>query len=59
MTGVACVCMGISLGLVVFSVVYHQLPALDVLTEYRPKIPLRVYTADGELIGQFGEERRD
>ena len=59
MTGVACVCMGISLGLVVFSVVYHQLPALDVLTDYRPKIPLRVYTADGELIGEFGEERRD
>ncbi|MBR5459192.1 MAG: transglycosylase domain-containing protein, partial [Burkholderiaceae bacterium] len=58
-TGVACVCMGVSLGLVIFSVVYHQLPALDVLTDYRPKIPLRVYTADGDLIGEFGEERRD
>lgn len=58
-TGAACACMGISLGLVVFSVVYHQLPELDVLTDYRPKIPLRIYTADGDLIGEFGEERRD
>jgi len=29
------------------------------LTDYRPKIPLRVYTADGYLIGEFGEERRN
>ena len=37
---------------------YPRLPAVDVLTDYRPKIPLRVYTADGFLIGEFGEERR-
>lgn len=35
------------------------LPKLDALTDYRPKIPLRVYTADNALIGEFGEERRD
>lgn len=35
-----------------------RLPSLDVLTDYRPKIPLRVYTADRVLIGEFGEERR-
>ncbi|WP_246174031.1 penicillin-binding protein 1A [Paraburkholderia hayleyella] len=35
-----------------------QLPSLDVLTDYRPKMPLRVYTADHVLIGEFGEERR-
>ena len=28
------------------------------LTNYQPKIPLRVYSADGKLIGEFGEERR-
>ena len=28
------------------------------LTDYQPKIPLRVYSADGELLGEFGEERR-
>ncbi len=38
---------------------YPQLPSLEVLTDYRPKIPLRVYSADGYLIGEFGEERRD
>ncbi|MDC8756563.1 penicillin-binding protein 1A [Janthinobacterium fluminis] len=36
-----------------------KLPALDVITDYRPKIPLRIYTADGALIGEFGEEHRD
>ena len=35
-----------------------QLPSLDSLTDYRPKVPLRVYTADHVLIGEFGEERR-
>ncbi len=38
---------------------YPQLPSMDVLTDYRPKIPLRVFTADGYLIGEFGEERRN
>ena len=37
---------------------YPNLPSLDVLTDYRPKIPLRIYSADGHLIGEFGEERR-
>ena len=37
---------------------YPQLPSLEVLTDYQPKIPLRVYTADDHLIGEFGEERR-
>jgi penicillin-binding protein 1A len=35
-----------------------RLPTLDVLTDYRPKVPLRIWTADGVLIGEFGEERR-
>ncbi len=37
---------------------WPNLPALDALVDYRPKIPLRVYTADQMLIGEFGEERR-
>ncbi len=40
------------------SLIYPQLPSLEILTDYRPKIPLRIYTADGALIGEFGEERR-
>ncbi|HZX29027.1 MAG TPA: transglycosylase domain-containing protein, partial [Telluria sp.] len=39
--------------------VVPNLPSLDVITDYRPKIPLRVYTADKVLIGEFGEEHRD
>jgi penicillin-binding protein 1A len=42
-----------------FAVVYANLPPIDALTDYRPKIPLRVWSADGLLIGEFGEERRD
>jgi penicillin-binding protein 1A len=45
------------LGLVVV-LAYPNLPALDSLTAYQPKVPLRIYTADGTLIGEFGEERR-
>src|SRR5689334_3600274 len=40
------------------AIVYPTLPSLDALTDYQPKIPLRVYSADGKLIGEFGEERR-
>ena len=39
--------------------VVPNLPKLDTLTDYQPKIPLRVYTADNVLIGEFGEERRE
>jgi penicillin-binding protein 1A len=39
-------------------VMQPRLPSLDAITDYRPKVPLRVYTADHVLIGEFGEERR-
>ena len=39
--------------------VLPNLPPFDVVTDYRPKIPLRIYTADGALLGEFGEEHRD
>ncbi|MGH8710459.1 MAG: penicillin-binding protein 1A [Burkholderiales bacterium] len=47
--------------LIVFAAIiaYPSLPSLDMLTDYQPKIPLRVYTSDGYLIGEFGEERRN
>jgi len=44
-------------GLVV-ALAYPNLPSLEVLTDYQPKIPLRVYTTEGALMGEFGEERR-
>jgi penicillin-binding protein 1A len=47
--------------LVVFglAMAYPTLPDLDTLTDYRPKMPLRVFSADNVLIGEFGEERRN
>ena len=38
---------------------YPQLPDTSDLADYRPKLPLRIYTADGALMGEFGEERRN
>ena len=45
-------------GGVAFAVMSARLPDVSALSDYRPKLPLRVYTADGQLIGEFGEERR-
>ncbi len=56
--GAAAVAVGLLLTFA-FAVVYANLPPIDALTDYRPKIPLRVWTADGLLMGEFGEERRD
>jgi penicillin-binding protein 1A len=50
--------IGIALLAIIVVLAYPQLPSLEVLTDYQPKIPLRIYTADGHLIGEFGEERR-
>ncbi len=40
------------------ALIYPALPSVDALTDYRPKLPLRVYSEDGYLIDEFGEERR-
>jgi len=52
------IAIGVAMALIVLVLTYPNLPSLEVLTDYRPKIPLRVYTADGFLIGEYGEERR-
>ena len=36
-----------------------NVPSIEAVTDYKPKIPLRIYTADNVLIGEFGEEHRD
>lgn len=51
----------ISLALVIaiaLTMAYPNLPDISDLVDYRPKLPLRVYSAEGVLIGEFGEERR-
>ena len=52
------VAIGIAVAIIILVLTYPNLPSLEMLTDYRPKIPLRVYTADNHLIGEFGEERR-
>ncbi|MBK1686771.1 penicillin-binding protein 1A [Rubrivivax gelatinosus] len=44
---------------VALAVAYPQLPEIASLTDYRPKLPLRVFSSDGVLLGEFGEERRN
>jgi penicillin-binding protein 1A len=40
------------------SVAFPNLPDISDLSDYRPKLPLRVFSAEGDLLGEFGEERR-
>jgi penicillin-binding protein 1A len=40
------------------AVAYPNLPEISSLTDYRPKLPMRVFSADGLELGEFGEERR-
>ncbi len=51
------VCAALLIGFML-AMAYPNLPALDSLTDYRPKMPLRIFSADNVLIGEFGEERR-
>lgn len=44
---------------VALAVAYPNLPDVSDLLDYRPKLPLRVYSSDGVLLGEFGEERRN
>jgi len=40
------------------AIIYPTLPSLEALTAYNPKIPLQIFSSEGYLIGEFGEERR-
>ncbi|WP_434803016.1 penicillin-binding protein 1A [Neisseria montereyensis] len=60
-------CIGLILGLILFVVglvaiailiTYPKLPSLEAVQHYQPKMPLTVYSSDGEVIGVYGEERR-
>lgn len=41
------------------AVAYPNLPDVDNLIDYKPNLPMRVFSADGKLLGEFGEERRN
>ncbi len=53
--GAAC---AVLLVIFMFAIAYGNLPPIDSLADYRPKIPLRIWSSDGVLLGEFGEERR-
>ena len=54
--GLFCLLMVVAVAMVT---AYPNLPDISDLAEYKPKLPLRVFTADGQLMGEFGEERRN
>ncbi|QID16785.1 PBP1A family penicillin-binding protein [Nitrogeniibacter mangrovi] len=56
---IALAVMGAATIAAVVAFAWPKLPSLEILTDYRPKIPLRIYTSDGFLIGEYGEERRN
>jgi len=47
------------LAAIALSVAYPNLPEIGGLNDYRPKLPMRIYSADNVLLGEFGEERRN
>ncbi len=55
LAGLASVLLAVAIAM---AVAFPNLPDISDLSDYRPKLPLRVYSAEGTLIGEFGEERR-
>ncbi|MBY0411107.1 MAG: transglycosylase domain-containing protein, partial [Burkholderiaceae bacterium] len=52
--------LGVALTVAVaLAVAYPNLPDISELVDYRPKLPLRIYSSEGALLGEFGEERRN
>ena len=44
---------------IALAVAYPNLPEIGGLLDYRPKLPMRVFSSDGVLLGEYGEERRN
>ena len=55
----AALLVGAGITVYLMTAILPKVPPIDAVTDYRPKIPLRIYTADNVLIGQFGVEHRD
>ena len=56
--GIAATLAGLIVLAIALAVAFPNLPDISDLSDYRPKLPLRVYSAEGDLLGEFGEERR-
>ena len=57
--GAAGLLSGLILLAIALSVAFPNLPDISDLSDYRPKLPMRVYSVEGDLLGEFGEERRN
>ena len=55
LAGVLCIFLIVAVSL---AVAFPNLPDISELSDYRPKLPMRVYSSDGVVVGEFGEERR-
>ncbi len=42
-----------------FYIAYKDLPAISSLSTYRPLLPLKIYSYDNTLIGEYGEQIRE
>lgn len=47
------------LGVFALAILYQKLPTLEDFTDYRPHLPMQIFSADDKLIGEFGKERRE
>jgi len=52
------VAVGALLGAFVVALLYPTLPSLDTLTDYQPRIPLRIVSSEGDLLGEFARNSR-
>lgn len=50
--------LGATIALLIVIVIVPGLPSVENIAEGRLKVPMRVYSVEGRLLGEFGEERR-
>ncbi|MCL5019976.1 MAG: transglycosylase domain-containing protein, partial [Patescibacteria group bacterium] len=49
---------GVIIGAIVIFILSQNLPSLEMLEKYEPNLVTQVYSSDGRLIAEFGEEKR-
>ncbi|WP_250207795.1 penicillin-binding protein 1A [Curvibacter sp. CHRR-16] len=57
-SAVAAVVAAVVLVAIALATAFPNLPDISDLSIYHPKLPLRIFSSEGDLIGEFGEERR-
>ncbi len=56
---VALAIVGVCVLGIALAMAYPNLPDINAVVDYRPKLPMRIYSADGKLLSEFGEEKRN